>query len=199
VSQRSKQKRSRELTSETDLAYTQRLQQGCQFLKMGNFNAALRRFSSISRITRFSLRDVAQLYEAQTLHLMGQHRRAYQMVKQITKQYRAQTVYRATALGLKAEISMSLGMFMGLDEVLEEAAQIFQEQRLTSRHAYIVSLQSDVAAWRGEAQIFTKNEVWAGVHSGIDISEIELPSFAAITPEDIISSSRSLVTVGAQS
>lgn len=172
-------------------------------LKEGRYLHALTIFGALAR-TDFTRRQIALQGEAVAMVRMGQYKEAFseaeKMLRSILDANSEPTVFKADNLKSLAEVSIGLQHFDDIDAVLEEAAQIYDQQHLTKANGSVVHLQSIVALWRQDYRAAMEKLTWANILSEIKIPEIVPSGFGIEAPPEpaIADQSSIYALVGAQ-
>lgn len=145
----------------------------CRDIREGRTMHALAIFQALAK-TNFTRKKIALQGEAVALAKTGQSRDAFtesrKKFKKIVDMSTEPTVYKADILRNLAEVSIVLQVFDGLDQVLQEAADIYDHQGLPKAQGSIVHLQAIVALWNQDYKAAMDHLTWATT-----LSEIKIP------------------------
>lgn len=165
----------------SEVAYATLLGTASRDLREGRPLHAMRIFSSLAKVDFTRQRD-ARLGEAVAIARMGEFKKAFgeseKMLQGIIQDFPEPTVSKADTLKSLAEVKIGLEHYDGIDEILEEAAQIYFEQGITKANGAIVHLQGLVALSRGELDDAIDKFKWAATLADIKIPEVVPSGFA---------------------
>ncbi|HEU5004666.1 MAG TPA: hypothetical protein VFT49_01090 [Candidatus Saccharimonadales bacterium] len=168
----------------------------CRDLREGRNLHALQLFGSLVGV-EFTYQRDARLGEATALARMGRFSEAEDKLQQIVNDYSERTVFKADSLRALAEVRIVLGNLEGIDDILEEAAQIYQIHSFTRPCGAIVHLQALVAMRRGDMDEAVEKIRWATTLTEIKIPDVVPAGFGSIEPlhDGTVSESTELMTL----
>lgn len=174
---------------QTEVACTTFLGIASRDLKEGRNLHALQLFGSLAKV-EFTRQSDARLGEATALARMGLFQEADKKLKKIVTDYSEPTVFKADSLRAWAEVKIGLGNYERIDQILEEAAQIYSDQGLTKSNGAVVHLQGVVAMRQGDLEGAVEKLKWATMLTEIKIPEVVPSGFGSI--ETVIDQSSDL-------